>query len=105
MGTRSFIATETNNEYISAYCHWDGYPEGVGKHLKEGISSPEEALSLIKGGDMRSYDGHAEYFNDAHSKPLQHTSYDDLVRSARNSGAEYLYIFNTDTNKWTHLQP
>lgn len=34
MATRSYIFTETSNSnFVGSYCHWDGYPEGVGTIL------------------------------------------------------------------------
>lgn len=33
MGTRSIIARPTPDGFAGRYCHWDGYPEGVGKEI------------------------------------------------------------------------
>lgn len=35
MGTRSIIAKPDGDAWRGRYCHWDGYPEGVGQRLME----------------------------------------------------------------------
>ena len=39
---------------LSAYHHWDGYPEWLGRILKTHYNSKELAAELIDGGDMSS---------------------------------------------------
>ena len=40
-----------NGNALQIYCHWDGYPEGVGKDLLNDFNSYDEALKLILKGD------------------------------------------------------
>ena len=55
MGTRSRIGIQLKDDSIlSAYHHWDGYPEWLGKTLVEQYNSKEKATELIDGGDMSS---------------------------------------------------
>lgn len=59
MSTRSRIAIETRdtdgNQVInSIYCHFDGYPEGVGTTLFNHYTSKEKVTELIKLGDISS---------------------------------------------------
>lgn len=51
--------------YLAIYCHSDGYPEGVGKVLKETFPDYDTALNLIIGGDCSFvwYDGVRHYAN------------------------------------------
>ena len=52
MGTRSAIIVKVSDKlYKGIYCHWDGYPDGVGKTLKENFNSEEQALAIIALGD------------------------------------------------------
>lgn len=52
MGTRSRIGILIGNNTVeSVYCHWDGYPECVGKMLKESYSEIEVS-HLISNGDF-----------------------------------------------------
>jgi hypothetical protein len=47
MGTRSYIFTETqNNNFVGSYCHWDGYPKGVGSILLENYTSQDKIDEL-----------------------------------------------------------
>ena len=53
MATRSRIGMEMpNGEVKSIYCHWDGYPEGVGATLKEHYTDPAKVEALIALGDI-----------------------------------------------------
>lgn len=53
MGTRSSISLQKNeNEIISIYCHWDGYPEWNGALLLKHYNSPEKIEELLELGDL-----------------------------------------------------
>jgi hypothetical protein len=53
MATRSRIGVELKNgSIVSAYHHWDGYPEWLGRILKTHYNSRAKAVELIDGGDM-----------------------------------------------------
>ena len=53
MATRSRIGLELKDgSILSAYHHWDGYPEWLGRILKTHYNSYEKAAELIDGGDM-----------------------------------------------------
>ena len=53
MGTRGRIGYElTDGSIISAYHHWDSYPDWLGKTLKEQYNTEEKVTELIDGGDM-----------------------------------------------------
>ena len=53
MATRSRIGIElSDGSVLSAYHHWDGYPEWLGRILTTHYNSRELAAELIDGGDM-----------------------------------------------------
>jgi hypothetical protein len=53
MGTRSRIGIELKDgSILSAYHHWDGYPEWLGRILNTHYNSYDQASELIDGGDM-----------------------------------------------------
>ena len=53
MATRSRIGIELRDgSILSAYHHWDGYPEWLGRILTTHYNSKELAAELIDGGDM-----------------------------------------------------
>ena len=55
MGTRARIGIElSDGSILSAYHHWDGYPEWLGRILKTHYNSRSLAEELIDGGDMSS---------------------------------------------------
>jgi hypothetical protein len=55
MATRSRIGIQFNDGTIlSAYHHWDGYPEWLGRILNTHYYDKVKASVLISGGDMSS---------------------------------------------------
>jgi hypothetical protein len=55
MATRSRIGLElSDGSVLSAYHHWDGYPEWLGRILSTHYNSKEIVAELIDGGDMSS---------------------------------------------------
>ena len=54
MATSSNISVKVGNKYKTVYCHFDGYPEGVGAILSNHYNSQELAEKLIKEGDISS---------------------------------------------------
>ena len=39
---------------LSAYHHWDGYPEWLGRILKQEYNTKEKVAELLDGGNMSS---------------------------------------------------
>ena len=53
MGTRSRIGIKlTDGSILSAYHHFDGYPQWLGVNLVKYFNSYDKASELIDGGDM-----------------------------------------------------
>ena len=53
MATRSRIGLELKDgSILSAYHHWDGYPEWLGRILNTHYNSKDAVAELIDGGDM-----------------------------------------------------
>jgi len=53
MATRARIGLELKDgSILSAYHHWDGYPEWLGRILKTHYNTKEKVSELIDGGDM-----------------------------------------------------
>ena len=53
MATRSTIGVlNGDNSVTSIYCHWDGYPEGVGATLHEHYTATETIANLMALGDL-----------------------------------------------------
>ena len=56
MGTRSRIGLQLEDQIISVYHHWDGYPQWLGVTLNKKFNTREKVEELIDGGDMSSCD-------------------------------------------------
>jgi hypothetical protein len=117
MGTHCIIAIENDDGlFHSIYCHFDGYPSGVGKILTEHYSDRKKVMELIALGDISSlgkeigtkhnFDTHhentpdecnayyrdrEEYFED--TRPSTYNSFIDLLFSVYERGGSYFYLF------------
>ena len=114
MSTRARIGLKLEDgSIISAYHHWDGYPEWLGVTLKEHYNTKEDIAKLIDGGNMSScysdnqYDEKKQEFVKNDPKPEYYGGDDESPRLSRNftqfafdskSGEEYLYLFVD--NEW-----
>jgi hypothetical protein len=67
MATRSTIAYKTERGVTAIYCHWDGYPTGVGATLQEHYQAAYKIGKLVAHGDVSSLGaeiGKQQDFND-----------------------------------------
>ena len=94
MATRSVIGyIQEDGSYLGVYCHYDGYPSGVGSFLLK--MNPEDiktmvTAGIIKGGIRSIYSSdltEVEYFNEA---------WPEAKRTELPGGEEYDYILDTD---------
>jgi hypothetical protein len=94
MATRSVIGyIQADGSYIGCYCHYDGYPSGVGLNLLK--MNPEDIKTMVTAGIIRggirainstSLDD-VEYFNEV---------WPEARRTQLPGGEEYDYILDTD---------
>jgi len=120
MATRSNIAIVNQDKTItSIYCHWDGYPEYVGKILLYNYKTSNIVNELLKLGNlsqlcenMHPTESHTfekpqsnvcvAYGRERGEKDQEAIVFDDLTEfeeDAKNSWVEYQYLFKN--NKWT----
>jgi hypothetical protein len=108
MSTRSRIGLELpDGSILSAYHHWDGYPEWLGRILNTHYNTKEKAAELIDGGDMSScwtnerwtndlLDRHKEeygpnyYSYRGEDSPPRH---DENIYDYLANGEEYAYLY------------
>ena len=123
MATRGRIGIELNDgSILSAYHHWDSYPEWLGKTLKAQYNTKEKVAELIDGGDMS-----ACWSDSIWGKQLPKGTYAPEYYSARgedcpprydetreqflSDGEEYSYIFTSagwvcyDMNEFNDKDP
>lgn len=115
MSTRSVIAIENaDGTYDGVYCHFDGYPEGVGKTLVENYSDKEKVKALIElgslsvlGKNLTAPDGVKHDFENPCKDVViayhrdrgdeleicHNLCYISLRKDAKKMWAEYIYIF------------
>ena len=117
MGTRSFIAHQTEKGFEGVYCHYDGYLAFNGKILDEHYDDSEKVAQLIAGGDISTLAptiGHKHNFHDFDNRPEGQTTFyhrdrgdvwrccqpkrlnsmKSLLKHAGERGCEYVYLFD-----------
>ena len=117
MATRSRIGIELKDgSILSAYHHWDGYPQWFGRILNTHYKTREQAADLIDGGDMSSCwtnerwnkdlneFGGATINNEGTEYGAQYYSqrgedcpprYDESKEEFLSNGEEYSYVFTS----------
>lgn len=120
MATRSAIGRANSDGTVTAiYCHWDGYPECVGRTLVRHYTDEDKINQLIELGDLsvlgseigKKHDFDARYgHNDQRanwclaygrdrgeeetvSRPFANK--EEFVSTMMQSGCEYFYLWTT----------
>ena len=105
MSTRSTIAMVTSRgDIYSIFCHWDGYPEYVGKILDTRYTDEKRVAKLMDMGDLESLGKtlakcrfHRRDFgcSEEDSRKVTHKSLPEAVAAmdAELGLREYLYLF------------
>ena len=112
MATRSTIARLIGNEVESIYCHFDGYPEGVGATLSAHYTDPLKIARLMSLGDVsvlaeeigesNDFDNPTDnvclfYGRDRNEDgvdALSHKSVSAWLAAREDNGCEYAYFWN-----------
>jgi len=112
MATRCYIVDKLSETAFEAiYCHWDGYPEGVGATLASHYKTDEKVEELIRNGDLSSLgdtikESSVFYSDTEIGHPASvHKTFEEVLESAKNVGCEYVYVFaegvwNTHEISW-----
>jgi hypothetical protein len=107
MATRSTIGIRQADGTIKAiYCHWDGYPDGVGAGLRQNYNSKEQAEQLIALGGFSALmdtmeETKAGAYGTESDSARTFESVTDWVQNF-NAGEEYFYLWNPDLGAWTY---
>ena len=108
MATRSLIGVNLNSEITKIiYCHWDGYPSGVGKTLMENYTSPTAVDALLGLGDLSALASTPEQSVAYHRDKKEpwgtveprDVNTSELGAVAKDYGVDYVYIYN-DNFEW-----
>ena len=115
MSTNARIAIKRSDDnFVSVYHHWDGYPEWLGLTLLEQYNSQDKVEKLIEGGNMSSCysdsvydfdkqtfvkrDPQPEYYGGDDEKPKTANSITEFFDHCDKCGAEFGYVF--DRGEW-----
>jgi hypothetical protein len=107
MPTHAAIIQKTTKGYKAILCHFDGYPEGAGKTLRENYHNPIEVTQLINCGYIPSLlptpkltlKHKISYDESEFNKPaIERNSLKEILKELKGV-APYIYCFNKD--KWS----
>ena len=124
MATRSFICKSLpNNTIVGVYCHYDGYPSGVGATLANHYTTDERVTALLSLGsisqlhprlvpnlgDTHTFDNPAKNVTIAYHRDrgeaMSTTTFPSLDVMVENVayqlGVEFVYIW--DSNEWVTM--
>ena len=124
MATRSFICKSLpNNTIVGVYCHYDGYPNGVGATLTTHYATDERVKALLNLGsisqlhprlvpdlgDTHTFEKPAKNVTVAYHRDrgeaLSTTTFPSLDMMVENVahqlGVEFVYIW--DSNEWVTM--
>lgn len=113
MSTRSAIGMMNPDGRVRAvYCHWDGYPEYVGKILNEHYRNSDKIVRLLDQGDISSLDQEIGTKHDFDSRVMGECTFyrrdrgdteevdaetfnsvQEFLDSFSYTGVEYFYIY------------
>lgn len=105
MGTRCLIGCRLNDGIHSFYCHFDGYPEGVGKDLCFHYNSERKVRSLIRNCEPYGISSlysteertlEERYINDGTQYPV----YKNKTEYVRNAPFDVEYIYLWEDEQW-----
>jgi hypothetical protein len=96
-----------NEQYIAVYCHWDGYPSGVGAELKEHFTDYQKALNLVIGGAVSAIDSaYVRHYANRQGekweylKPTQGKTQREVLKPF--GWSEYAYLFDEARGGWVY---
>ena len=105
MATRSMITIKNEDgTYDGVYCHFDGYPKGVGKILRAHYTNVDIIRQLISLGDMSCLNypiETCEFYTKRGETLHNYKGYtlEKLMRQAKDISCEYFYTF--EYGVWT----
>ena len=116
MATRSFIAKYDylRDEYTAIYCHWDGYPSGVGATLRDHYNSAGQVDTLLTYGDISSLredtnatkaDSYQVMQGDKDAVAVTFKYFSQMVEHYRRINCEYGYVWNQGLWECYELDP
>ena len=104
MATRSYIGRLTEDKQVFfVYCHFDGYPSGVGTTLRENYDRPEDVIKLLSFGDISVLAPTVEqsfFYGRDRKEPgteQQQITYDEFMSEK----IEYRYLFDEYIEEWS----
>ena len=85
-----------NGNYLSIYCHFDGYPKGVGANLQSFYNDYKKAFNLMGAGAVSDIDTISTSFMDTPPTVSKEILIKDTI------SIEYVYLFHN--GEWKFLK-
>ena len=108
MSTNALVAIKDKDIYTGIYVHWDGYPDTLGRTLKNHYNTVFSACELISKGNASSVgstidkcDFYKKQGDGLHATDMEDPfDFTDVEEELKDSTYEYVYVFEPDTMKW-----
>jgi hypothetical protein len=84
------------DEFVTTYCHYDGYPSHVGKILQEHHRSMNAAELIVQGKHIRNFDHDGTIARFPDGKYETNSSVEKIL----DSGYDYVYLFSEYDGSW-----
>lgn len=105
MSTRSNIVfVHPNGEVTVAYCHYDGYPSGVGRALVSDHNTDSDAEYLIRHGAIRTICSGVQFFTDGDTPNIKYSSVNSYLSSLEND-VFIEYSYKWENGHWEVCKP
>ena len=84
--------------FLGIYCHFDGYPSGAGKELKNKFNTYEKVLNLILLGDVSYIIDEIKSYHNWRNEPVNI----QISHQCPKASEDFTYIFRD--NKWHDIE-
>lgn len=92
-------SVKLDGNYISVYCHFDGYIKGVGESLIKYYNNYDIILNMLLFGDFSYISENIQPYY-AWKEEENWDFVQPKLSNEMNFSEEYNYLFNYETNKW-----
>ena len=99
MSTRSLIGKYEGGRIKAIYCHFDGYPSGVGEMLKENYTSEDKINKLLSLGDISFLEKEVEP-KEGQEHSFDHKAEGVTVAYHRDRGEDLVIRHFSDENEY-----
>jgi hypothetical protein len=113
MATRGLIGYLNGPTLTATYCHYDSYPENLGKGLQTFYNEDSKAKEIANVGYISGMDGETGEWDAKRTNPpkqifLKEDSFESMIEEIAltidSMGANWAYIWDTEEENWITIE-